>query len=95
MNYIMLVKFVEANIAADEQRLVQAENALLISKLTLGQLLQLEKPDDFDIIEEDYTFELSAILLKKPYDIINEIRDNRIEYKIGKANIEVPKKILA
>jgi outer membrane protein len=83
---------VEANIAADEQRLVQAQNALLISKLTLGQLLQLEKPDDFDIIEEDYSFELSPILLKKPYDIINEIRDNRIEYKIGKANIEVAKK---
>lgn len=83
---------VEANISADEQRIVQAQNALLISKLTLGQLLQLDKPDDFDIAEEDYPFELSDILIRKPADIVNEVKDNRIEYKIGKANIEVAKK---
>lgn len=83
---------VEANIAADEQRVVQAKNALLISKLTLGQLLQLDKPDEFDISENEYTFEVSDILIRKPSDIVNEIKDNRIEYKIGKANIEVAKK---
>lgn len=83
---------VEANKAADEQRLVQAQNALIISKISLGQLLLFEKPDEFEIADEDYPFEMSNILVKKPLDIINEIKDNRIEYKIGKSNIEVAKK---
>ena len=86
---------VEANISSDEQRVVQAQNAIIISKLTLGQLLQFEKPDQFDIADEDYPFELSQLLFKSPVDIINETKENRIEYKIGKANLEVAKKDIA
>jgi len=83
---------IEANISTDEQKVVQAQNAIVISKLTLGQLLQFEKPDQFDIVDENYPFESSQLLLKSPLEIINDIKDNRIEYKIGRANLEVAKK---
>ncbi|MCH8554827.1 MAG: TolC family protein [Schleiferiaceae bacterium] len=41
----------QAQIARDEQNLVNADNNLTISKLLLAQLLMLEDPSTFDIIE--------------------------------------------
>ncbi len=40
---------IKASVASDKQRLIAAENALLISKLSLAQLLRIEDFQSFDI----------------------------------------------
>jgi outer membrane protein len=44
----------QATMADDEQQLVQVENNLMLSMLSLTQLLQIEYNKDFDIIDEDF-----------------------------------------
>ncbi|HSN49002.1 MAG TPA: TolC family protein, partial [Flavobacterium sp.] len=43
---------IKATVASDGQRVVTAENALLISKLSLSQLLQLKEFYDFDVTDD-------------------------------------------
>ncbi len=44
----------QATLANDEQQLVAVENSLMLSKLALTQLLQIEYTKEFDIVEEDF-----------------------------------------
>jgi len=81
-----------ATVAADEQRVIQAENALLLSKLSLGQLLQLENYQNFDIADEDYQMEKSPLLLEKAETIFNKAKEIRYEIKIAENNIALAEK---
>ena len=45
----------KATVAASDLAIINAENALLISKLSLAQLLQLDDFRDFDVADQDYT----------------------------------------
>ncbi len=80
---------VKATVAADKQRLVAAENALFLSKLSLAQLLQLDDFQNFDIAETDYAVKESPVALQKPEDIYAKAKQERVELKIAKANLEI------
>ncbi len=82
----------QATVAADEQKVIVAENALLISKLSLAQLLQLEKIDDFDIADADYPAVESAVMLQKPEDVYQKAKSFRIELKIAETNTRLAEK---
>ncbi len=79
----------KATIASDKQRLVAAENALFLSKLSLAQLLQLEDFQSFDIAETKYEVKESPVSIQKPEDILAKAKQERIELKIAKANLEI------
>ena len=82
----------KATVAADMQKVVVAENTLLISKLSLAQLLQLDNFQSFDIAEGDYEAKQSEVMFQTPEAIIAKAKENRIELKISKTNMAVAEK---
>lgn len=81
-----------ATVATSQQAVVNAENALLISKLSLAQLLQLEDFKSFDVAEADYTLTESETMLQSADAIYNKAKEERVELKIARANLEVAQK---
>lgn len=82
----------KATIAGDKQRVINAENTLLISKLSLAQLLQLEKFQDFDVAEVKNEANQSAVMLQTPEAILAKAKENRMEVKIAKNNVALAEK---
>lgn len=83
---------IKATVAGDKQRLVAAENALFLSKLSLVQLLQLDDYKDFDIAEDNVAVPLSTVMAEKPEDIIEKAKQSRVELKIATTNLELAEK---
>jgi outer membrane protein len=81
----------KATVASDEQRVILAENALLISKLSLAQLLQIEDFKNFDIIDQEYDAVQNPLLLQTPESIYEKAKEIRTELKIAKTNIQIIK----
>jgi outer membrane protein len=82
----------KATVAADKQKVVVAENALLISKLSLAQLLQLDNFQEFDIVDADYQAVQSEVMFQTPAAIITKAKENRVELKLAKTNMDVANK---
>jgi outer membrane protein len=81
-----------ATVALDNQKLVNASNLLLISKLSLAQLLQLKEFKNFDIVEENgFTFQ-SNILMETPESILDVAKEKRTDLKIAQTNLAVAEK---
>ncbi|HWR94794.1 MAG TPA: TolC family protein [Flavobacterium sp.] len=85
---------VKASIATDTQQIILAENALLISKLSLAQLLQLKEFYNFDVSDEVNITDDNSVLLQTPLEIYNKAKEERIELKIAKNNLEIAMKDL-
>ncbi|MFL9843097.1 TolC family protein [Flavobacterium rhizosphaerae] len=83
---------VEATVAADKQRVIESENQLLISRLTLAQLLQLEDFQNFDIVDEGYDMGESEIMLQTPSTIYQKAKDTQTSIKLAEANLDVAEK---
>lgn len=83
---------VKATLATDNQRVIAAENALLISKLSLGQLLQLDNFKDFDIAESEVTVNDSPVLLENPETIYTKAKETRVDLKIAQTNVDMAEK---
>ncbi len=80
---------VKATVAADNQRLIAAENALLISKLSLAQLLQLDTFQDFDIADAAVPVQDSAVLLEDPKTVFEKAKQSRTEIKLAANNVSI------
>ncbi|RXR20618.1 TolC family protein [Flavobacterium amnicola] len=83
---------VKATLATDNQRLINAENTLLLSKLSLGQLLQLADFKDFDIADEDIVVKDSPVLLEEPNAILKKAKETRTELKLAQTNLQLAEK---
>jgi outer membrane protein len=80
---------IKATVATNNQAIVTAENALLISKLSLAQLLQLDNFKDFDVADANYDAKESSTLLQTPESIFAKAKEERVELKIAKTNLEI------
>ncbi len=80
---------VKATVATNKQNVITAENALLISKLSLAQLLQLKEFWDFDVIDDTNIKDENNILSVKPLDIYAKAKEIRTELKIAQTNLEI------
>ena len=83
---------IKATVASDNQRVIAAENALLISKLSLAQLLRLEDFVNFDIDDNQIPSFNSEILLQSSQDIMQKAKETRTEIKIAQSNLELAQK---
>lgn len=83
---------VKATIATDNQKLVNAQNLLLISKLSLTQLLQLKDFVDFEVVEENTLSTDTSILMNTPASILDVAREQRTELKIAQTNLAIAEK---
>ena len=86
---------IKANLALNRQNVVAAENALLISKLSLAQLLQLKDFENFDLIDAISVNDEVAILSQSPSAIIEKAKESRTDLKIAQTNLEIAEKNLA
>ncbi|MXN92295.1 TolC family protein [Flavobacterium sp. Sd200] len=80
---------IEATVASDRQKVIAAENQLLLSRLSLAQLLQLEDFAAFDIADEEYDSDQSEVLLQTPQAIFDKAKDIRTEIKLALANLDM------
>jgi outer membrane protein len=79
----------KATVATSQQNLVLAQNAFLISRLSLAQLLQIEDFENFDIADDGYETELSEAMNQSASSIFERAKENRVEIKIARANLDI------
>ncbi|WLD24019.1 TolC family protein [Flavobacterium dauae] len=82
----------KATIATDKQKIIQAEYALIVSKMSLAQLLQLEDFKEFDIADVEYEFEPNTIFFESPESIYYKARNERTDVKIAENNLKIAEK---
>ncbi|PWA06797.1 TolC family protein [Flavobacterium psychrotolerans] len=83
---------IKATVASNKQKVINAENAFLISKLSLAQLLQLDDFKNFDIADSDYITKESATMLLAPETIYQKAKEERVELKIARTNLAIAEK---
>ncbi|UFH47586.1 TolC family protein [Flavobacterium galactosidilyticum] len=86
---------VKATVALNNQNVIVAENALLISRLSLAQLLQLKDFQNFDVVDDTDANDENNILLQSPAVIYQKALENKIELKIAQTNLEISEKNVA
>lgn len=86
---------IKATVASNNQNVIVAENALLISKLSLAQLLQLKDFENFDVIDDTDIKDENNIMLQSPAVIYDKAKESRTELKIARTNLEISQKNLA
>jgi outer membrane protein len=65
---------------------ITAENSLLISKLSLAQLLQLDNFQDFDVVDDTEAKDENSILLHA--NAIYDKAKEQTELKIAQTNLK-------
>ncbi len=83
---------IKATVASDHQKVIVAENSLLISKLSLAQLLQLNEFYNFDVTNQTTVKDENNILAQTPIAIYEKAKEGRTELKIAKTNLEIAEK---
>ena len=82
----------KATVATDKQNITVSENNLLISKLSLAQLLQLKEFADFDVVDDTNAKDENNIMAQTPIDIYNKAKETRTELKLAQTNLEIAEK---
>ncbi len=85
---------IRATNATQAQQIIEAENALFISRLGLAQLLQIKDYKNFKIADEEYNISSDDILLQDPEVINQKAKEERYEVKIAEKNYEIAQKDL-
>lgn len=80
---------INATVALGRQRVIAAENQLLLSRLSLAQLLQLDDFENFDVADEEYVKEDSEVLVQTPQTIFEKAKTARTEIRLAQANLDV------
>ena len=83
---------IEANLASQEQAIIQAENNFILSKISLAQLLQISDYDNFNVVFEDLDIPFSQILEENPKSIFEKALTFRNDIKLGIVNIDIAEK---
>lgn len=86
---------IKANLALNRKNVITAENTLLISKLSLSQLLQLKDFEGFDVIDGTDAKDENNIMSQTPAAIFEKAIENRTDLKIARTNLEIAQKNLA
>ncbi len=77
---------IEATSADELTRIVQAENAVLIARVSLAQTLLIQEYENFDIAEQEYLVPSAEILTKSIDEIRSTAREARYEVQIAEQN---------
>jgi outer membrane protein len=77
---------VQATVASQDQQIVNAENAILLSRVSLAQTLLIKDYQNFDTADIDYDVPMTNILNETPESVIIKAKEERYEIKIADAN---------
>jgi outer membrane protein len=78
---------IEAQAASEELQLINLQNQLDISYLTLTQMLELKTPEGFTIITPDISIDTNTIITGKVDDIFAQAQGIRPEIKSAELNL--------
>ena len=78
---------IEATAAGQEQQIVLTENQVVISKISLAQLLQITDYNNFDIADIDLDVPPSEILMRTPKEIFAKALTFRNDIKFSESNV--------
>ncbi|RZN84789.1 MAG: TolC family protein [Winogradskyella sp.] len=84
---------IKATDASEQQSIVNAENQIRISLISLAQLLLIKDYENFDIQDEGYGI-VDSISDKSVDEIIGKAKENRSEIRIAKQDVELAEKDL-
>lgn len=85
----------QATDATQEQQIISTENALIISKLALCQMLLLENYASFDISDEAIDIPMTDIVNESQEAILEKAREAVKDIKIAESNVSIAKKDLS
>lgn len=85
---------IEATAATQEQQIINSENALRLSKISLAQLLLIQDYENFDVADEDFMIPESTIMTNSPKVIFEKALDFRNDIKLSETNVELAEKDL-
>jgi len=80
--------------AREKQSVIQSENNVTISLISLAQLLLIKDYENFDIADEEFNLIISDVANKSIEEVINSAKENRYEVKIAEQNMELAQKDL-
>jgi outer membrane protein len=78
--------------ASEQQAIINAENNIQISLISLAQLLLIKDYENFDVIDEGYDVVDDGIINKSVSEILTQSKETRSEIKIAEQNVELAKK---
>ena len=80
---------IEATAAGQEQQIVATENGVLISRISLAQLLQISDYENFDVAEVDVEVPPSEVMNSTPKEIYAKALTFRNDIKFSESNVEL------
>ncbi|WP_461532072.1 TolC family protein [Sinomicrobium sp.] len=83
---------IEATAATQEQQIVNAENELRLSRISLAQLLLIDDYENFDVADEDFIIPESRIPDESPRSIYEKALTFRNDIKFSEANVALAEK---
>lgn len=78
----------EAQAASEEMQVVNSENSLEMSYLTLMQMIELDSIDDFSIQQPEIDMPVSDLITLTPLEIYNMALADQPEIKSAEANVQ-------
>jgi len=83
---------IKADDAREKQQIIEAENEVTISLISLAQLLRIKEYENFDIAQEK--FDVAEQSLEEPsvYDYVARAKETRAEVKIAESSVELAEK---
>jgi len=85
---------IEATIANQEQQIINAENNVIIAKISLAQLLQITDYENFDVIDGAFEIPSSEVITNSPKTIFNKALTFRNDIKFSKSSVALAEKDL-
>ncbi len=85
---------IQATDASEQQSIINSENSIRISLISLAQLLLIKDYENFDIEDEGYDIVKEGISTKSVSEIISNAKASRSEIKIAEQNVDLAEKDL-
>lgn len=85
---------IQATDASEQQSIINAENTVRISLISLAQLLLIKDYESFDIEDEGYDLIDGGIAEKDISEILSNAKESRSEIKIAEQNVALAEKDL-
>lgn len=89
---------IEATAANQEQQIINAESLVLISRVNLAQLLQINDYENFDVSDEEFNIPASTILensaktiFDKALTFRNDIKFSELQVEAAETNLKIAK----
>lgn len=82
---------IRADDAREKQQIIEAENEVAISLISLAQLLRIKDYANFDIVQEEFEVEESIEELSI-YDYVARAKETRAEVKIAESSVDLAEK---